>query len=383
MLGAHARSVAAHLQVLGVGCAVSKDPARPYAREGERRGHHPRREAIATRAHLMPSNTPQFRIGISGWIYGQWRKVFYPKDLPHKRELAYASRMLNSIEINGSFYSLQRPSSYQKWYDVTPPGFVFSLKGGRYITHMRKLKEVEQPLANYFASGVLALKEKLGPILWQFPPNFGFDAARFNAFFKLLPRDTKAAAELARGHDPWMKDRALTETDANRPIRHAVEIRHPSFEQPEFIALLRKHKIALVFADTAGRWPYSEDLTADFVYVRLHGDEELYASGYSPSALDWWAKRMRAWARGAEPSDARRWSEKTPAKRASRDVYAYFDNDVKVRAPFDAMALADRLGSIATGVDRTAPIATPTELPSRTFAPPRTRWPGERKNRIA
>src|SRR4051812_11232870 len=140
----------------------------------------------------------QTRIGISGWNYGPWRGTFYPPDLAHRRELEYASRRLNSIEINGTFYSLQRPQSFRKWYDETPEGFVFSIKGGRFITHIKKLKDVEMPLANFLASGVLLLKEKLGPILWQFPPGFAFNAARFEAFFELLPRTTKAAAALAR-----------------------------------------------------------------------------------------------------------------------------------------------------------------------------------------
>jgi len=327
----------------------------------------------------MAGDKGQLRIGISGWIYGQWREVFYPKGLAHRRELEYASRMVNSVEINGSFYSLQTPKSYQKWYEQTPEGFVFSIKGGRYITHMRRLKDIEKPLANYFASGVLALKEKMGPILWQFPPHFKFDAQKFDAFFKLLPRDTTAAAELARGHDAWMKGRVLTETDAKRPIRYAVEVRHPSFESADFIALLRRHKIALVFADTAGKWPYAEDLTADLVYLRLHGDKELYASGYSDSALDWWAQRIKNWHTGTEPKDARHWSDKPPPKRAARDVFVYFDNDVKVRAPFDAMALADRLGPSAKGTDRTGAVPEMPPIPPRRVVAVRTRWPGTRK----
>jgi uncharacterized protein YecE (DUF72 family) len=301
--------------------------------------------------------------------------VFYPEDLPHKRELEYASRMLNSIEINGSFYSLQRPSSYQKWYEQTPAGFVFSLKGPRFITHMRRLKEIEQPLANFFASGVLGLKEKLGPILWQFPPNFKFDAARFEAFFKLLPRDTSAAAEIAGGHDRWLKGRVMTKADAKRPLHHVVEIRNASFENADFISLLRTHNIGLVFADTAGIWPFAEDVTSDIVYLRLHGAEQLYASGYDDNALDWWAKRISAWHAGREPSDAKHWSDKPPKKRTSRSVFVYFDNDVKVRAPFDAMRLADRLGPEARAPQRDA--GAP-QFPDgkHTAAVSRTNWSG-------
>jgi len=284
------------------------------------------------------------RIGISGWTYTPWRGVFYPKGLVQKRELEYASRQFNSIEINGTFYSLQRPSSYQSWYEQTPEGFLFSLKGPRYLTHMLKLKNPEKPLANFFASGVLCLKEKMGPILWQFPAMFGFDAGRFENFFKLLPRDTEAAVELAKGYEPRLKGRAYTKTDKKRPIRYAVEFRHESFLVPEFVELLRKYKIAMCYADTAQTFPYAEDLTADFCYLRLHGPEVLYVSGYTDSALEWWASRIRAWAEGSEPSDARHITA-TPAKaRKKRDVYAYFDNDVKVRAPADAANLSRLLG---------------------------------------
>src|SRR3954468_17494708 len=183
-----------------------------------------------------------YRIGISGWSYAPWRKVFYPPGLPHRAELNYAATRLNSIEINGSFYSLQRPSSYRAWYDATPDGFVFSVKGGRYITHMRRLREVEEPLANFFASGILELRDKLGPILWQFPPNFIFNAEKLETFFKLLPRDTMAASKMAQRHTSIMKGRASTRADGDRELRYAIEIRHESFRVPEFIDLLRKYQ---------------------------------------------------------------------------------------------------------------------------------------------
>jgi len=282
------------------------------------------------------------RIGISGWTYPPWRAVFYPKGLAHRLELRFASRQHNSIEINGSFYSLQRPSSYKRWFAETPPGFLFSVKGPRFITHMKRLREVKTPLANFFASGVLALREKLGPILWQFPPNFRWNEERFRDFFEILPRETKAAAVLARRHDSKLKHGAWTKTDLTRPLRYAVEIRHPSFLVPEFFALLREFNIAFVFADTAGKWPYCEDLTADFVYCRLHGAEELYVSGYSDAALDWWAARIRLWQKGQQPGDALLVSKKK-AKRGHREVYVYFDNDAKVHAPFDARRLVVRL----------------------------------------
>lgn len=281
------------------------------------------------------------RIGISGWRYVPWRGTFYPKDLTQKQELNYASRKLNSIEINGTFYSLQRPSSFRTWYEQTPEDFLFSVKGPRFITHMRKLREPVAPLANFFASGVLLLKEKLGPILWQFPPNFSFNPQRFDDFFKLLPRDTKDAAKLARrGDGKLSRDRMWTKTDRNRRLRHAVEIRHPSFVDPAFIALLRRHRIAMVIADTAGKWPLLEDMTADFVYMRLHGDEEIYASGYTDAALVSWTQRLRAWQCGKEPEDARCCGAPLKRRCAHRDLFIYFDNDMKVKAPFDAMKLA-------------------------------------------
>ncbi|HMJ05681.1 MAG TPA: DUF72 domain-containing protein [Chthoniobacterales bacterium] len=284
----------------------------------------------------------RLRIGISGWTYPRWRKVFYPTNLAQRLELNFASRQFNSIEINVSFYSLQRPSSYQHWYAETPAGFVFSVKGPRFITHMKKLREVETPLANFFASGVLALREKLGPILWQFPPNFGWNEERFRTFFELLPRETKAAAKLAQQHNEKLKHGAWTKTDRSRPLQYAVEIRHQSFLVPEFFALLRAHKVAFVFADTARKWPYAEDLTADLVYCRLHGAEELYVSGYTDSALDWWANRLRHWRRGAQPEDAHLIAPRK-VKTSARDVYIYFDNDAKVHAPFDARRFAQRL----------------------------------------
>jgi uncharacterized protein YecE (DUF72 family) len=313
----------------------------------------------------------EIRIGISGWRYAPWRGRFYPKGLPQREELAYASRMLPTIEINGSFYSLQRPAYYETWHDETPEGFVFSVKGPRYITHLLRLRDVGAPLANFFASGVFALGAKLGPILWQFPPHMPYDPPRFEAFFKLLPHDTDAALALARGHhDARMQGRSLLEVSHRQELRHAVEIRHDSFVDPGFIAMLRRHGVALVVADTAGHWPLLEDLTAPFVYMRLHGDKELYASGYSDEALDRWATRISAWRSGQQVDDAHLASDKPAPRRARRDVYCYFDNDVKVHAPYDAAHLAARLG-LPTGLPpREARQPTPADLP-----PPRTHWP--------
>ena len=294
------------------------------------------------------------RIGISGWRYEPWRGVFYPKGLAQRRELEYASRQLPSIEINGTHYSLQRPECFADWYAATPPGFVFAVKGSRFITHMKQLVDVERPLANFFASGLFNLKEKLGPFLWQFPERFRFNAKRLEAFFELLPRDTEAALRLARKRDHRVKGRCRLAIDANRKLRHAIEVRSQTFVVPEFVQLLRKHNIALVVADTAGKWPFVEDVTADFMYLRLHGDKVLYASGYSATALDWWAARVRAWREGSEPADARKIAGFAPPPRKTRDVYCYFDNDMKVHAPFDARGLIDRLEVPHGRADRAA-----------------------------
>ena len=266
------------------------------------------------------------RIGISGWTYPRWRGDFYPRGLVQRRELEYAAERMGSIEINGSFYSLQRPSSYAAWRDQTPDDFVFAVKGGRYITHMKKLRDIEAPLANFLASGVLALGPKLGPLLWQLPENLPFDAERLAGFFERLPRTTTAAAELAAGHDDKLpEDRALTTTDAERPLRHALEFRSTTYCTPEAFALMREHDVACVVADTAGRWPHAEERTSDHRYVRLHGDTELYASGYSDEALDAWAEKCRRWAADGE------------------DVFVYFDNDARGHAPYDALRLIERV----------------------------------------
>lgn len=286
----------------------------------------------------------ELRIGISGWTYSPWRGIFYPRKLPQKRELEFASRQINSIEINGTFYALQKPASYQTWYDATPDDFVFSIKGNRYLTHVTRLEDPKIPLANFFSSGLLNLGEKLGPILWQLPPSFRYDRSRLEAFFKLLPRDMESAAELARTHDSITSHRSSSKVKCDGRIRHALEIRHRSFEQKEFISLLRDHDIAVVVADTAGKWPVIEDVTSDFVYIRLHGDGELYASGYTETALDEWARKIRRWIAGGNPRGAKVLAGNAPARKSGRAVYAYFDNDVKTHAPFDAISLGKRFG---------------------------------------
>jgi len=308
----------------------------PRPHPGEQSDVGPGRPAGAA---LRPGG--RVRVGISGWRYAPWRGEFYPAGLPQRAELAFASRQVDTIEVNGSFYSMQRPSAWQQWHDQAPDDFAFAVKGPRFITHMKKLRDVRVPLANFFASGVLALRAKLGPILWQLPPQLAFDAARLEDFLALLPRDTTAARTLARSHDARVdRTGAWLDDVGKRLLRYALEVRHESFADARLVALLRRHGVALVVADTAGRWPLLEDVTADFVYVRLHGDQELYASGYGDGALADWARRIAAWRVGSQVSDARTASSVAPKKTVRRDVYCYFDNDIKVHAPFDARHLA-------------------------------------------
>jgi len=306
-------------------------------------------------------------VGVSGWLYPPWRGVFYPRGLAHKRELEFASRAFETIEINGSFYSLKRPEIYQRWYEQTPPGFVFAVKGGRFITHMKRLANVEVALANFLASGVLRLREKLGPFLWQLPPTLAFDEQRLARFLELLPGTTARAAELARSHDSRLNGRAEVRALADLPLRHALEVRHPSFQSPQFIAQLRQFSVALCVSDSAGHFPYFEDITAPFVYVRLHGAERLYTSGYELPALGAWAERIRAWSGGGQLATATLAAPAAPPIHQPRDVYVYFDNDVKVRAPYDAANLRRLLDGQAID-DLPAALGTVTEEP-------RSVWP--------
>jgi uncharacterized protein YecE (DUF72 family) len=268
------------------------------------------------------------RVGLSGWRYAGWRGDFYPEGLVQRRELAYAAERFSTVEINGSFYSLQRPSSYAAWRDETPDDFLFSVKGGRFITHMKRLVDVDAALANFFASGLLALEAKLGPILWQLPATTRFNPDVLGEFLARLPTTAGAAADLARRHDEKVPtDRAhSTTTRPDWRLRHALEPRHASFGDPVALELLEQFGVALVVSDAGDKWPRFEQPTTDLMYLRLHGAEELYASGYGPEALDQWADKISGWTGDGH------------------DVYVYFDNDAKVRAPYDALALMDRLG---------------------------------------
>jgi uncharacterized protein YecE (DUF72 family) len=290
----------------------------------------------------------QVRVGISGWRYGPWREVFYPPDLRQKDELKYASRHVGIIEINGTFYSLQRPSSFLQWKEETPENFIFAVKGSRYITHMLKLNHPREGLANFFASGVLALGEKLGPILWQLPPNLGFHADKVEAFLQALPTSGEEAAEVGRRHDHRLKAEAWLNHDGVTRIRHAMEVRHESFCCPEFLALLRKYKVASVVSDSAQRFPVIEDVTSNFVYVRLHGHKHLYSGGYPLKLLKEWAARIKLWQSGKQaPGKTGLIDENHKLRKAKRDVFVFFDNDAKVDAPRDAVKLEKILKSQA------------------------------------
>ena len=291
------------------------------------------------------ATTGEIRIGISGWRYKGWRGTFYPEKLVQRRELEFASRQFNSIELNGSFYSLHSPESFKKWYDDTPDDFRFAVKGSRYITHIRRLREIETPLANFLAQGLLRLDDKLGPILWQFPPSFKFQENLFADFCALLPKTYQEAVEFAQEHKDLSNQQSWLQVPSDRHLRHTIEIRNESFVCEEFIAILRKHQIGLVVADTV-EWPLLMDVTADFVYCRLHGSEQLYASGYTEKALQQWSHRVMAWANGGEVEDGRKASSKNAPKQKSRDVFVYFDNDMKVRAPFDAKKLSQRIAHL-------------------------------------
>ena len=270
------------------------------------------------------------RVGISGWRYPALRGDFYPQGLPQRRELENAASQLTSIEVNGSFYSLQRPSSYAAWRaeaTAARSDFVFAVKGPRYVSHMKRLRDVDVPLANFFASGVLALGPALGPVLWQLPENLRLDLGVLDDFLGRLPRTTAEAAVMAARHDGKVPDdRALTVAEDDRPVRYALEFRSPTFAVAAAYDVLRRHDVATVYADTAGRWPKVDEDTASFRYVRLHGDKELYASGYSDRALDQWAERCRRW------------------EVSGQDVFCSFDNDMKGYAPHVARRRIDRLG---------------------------------------
>lgn len=274
------------------------------------------------------SPPPRIRVGTSGWRYSSWRGDFYPEGLVQRAELAYIGEHFSTVELNGSFYSLQRPKSYLRWREAVPDQFTFAVKGSRYISHMLRLRETTVALANFFASGVLALGPTLGPILWQLPERQEFDPDVLDAFLAGLPRSTAEAKALGARHDARMRDRIWLEDVEDRPLRYALEPRSATFDDPRLAEILNRHGVALTVADTAGRWPRFEPGDANLVYVRLHGASELYTSGYTADELDGWAQRCRRWA----------------SQGAGRDVFVYFDNDARGHAPHDALALARLVG---------------------------------------
>ncbi|WP_172174599.1 DUF72 domain-containing protein [Paraburkholderia elongata] len=267
----------------------------------------------------MPSpKTGKIRIGIGGWTYAPWRGTFYPPTLTQSRELQHASQHLTSIEINGTFYGLQKPASYEKWYQETPEDFAFSLKAPRYATNRKILADANETIERFFASGVLLLKQKLGPINWQFATTKKFDPEDFEAFLKLLPASIEG-----------------------QKLRHAIEVRNDTFKTPEFIALARKYKVAIVLAADSD-YPQIADITAPFVYARIMGTSDKAANGYSTEALDAWVERARQLAAGTTPDDLET-SAEAPAKTTARDVYLYVISGFKERNPAAAMALIKRL----------------------------------------
>ena len=264
------------------------------------------------------AKTGNIYCGIGGWTYEPWRGVFYPKGLPHAQELKYAGEHLTAIEVNGTFYRTQNAKTFRSWASQVPDGFVFSIKGVRYVVNRRVLAEAGDSLKRFLDSGVTELGDKLGPLLWQFAPFKKFDEADFGKFLELLPA-----------------------TFDGRPLRHVVEVRNDSFKTPAFIKLLREFNVAVVFAEHE-TYPAIADVTSDFVYCRLQKGDDKLKQGYAPKALDAWAKRAEAWAKGGEPKDLAR-VDKKPAPKKPRDVFMYFIHEAKVRAPAAAMALMERV----------------------------------------
>jgi uncharacterized protein YecE (DUF72 family) len=261
----------------------------------------------------------KIRIGLSGWSYKGWRGDFYPRSLPHSEELAYAAERFSTLEINRTFYSLVEPKTMQAWYQATPYDHRFAVKGSRFITHNKNLANVEEPMERFLESGLADLGHKLGPILWQLGPNLRFDPGRVERFFTGLPRK-------------W----------GNRKLQHVFEPRHESFFVPEMAGLARDHGIALAFSHSSA-FPYTEELTAGIVYLRLHGPRQVYSSAYTRKEMENWARRIEKWAEGSEPEDAKRITALDPPPRKGRPVYVYFDNDSGGHAPRQATELINLL----------------------------------------
>lgn len=294
---------------------------------------------------MAKHSAPSFaRIGTSGWAYNAWKNNFFPDKLPARAYLSFTSRVFNSIEIDATFYRMQTPERYQSWYDATPEGFLFAIKGSRYITHMLRLKNCASALGNFFASGVLALQEKTGPFLWQFPAHMKLDMKRFEAFAKLLPRDFNAARELARGHNSKLPQKAYLKVKENYPMVHAFELRSDTFFNRDFLAMLRAYNIATVMVSSPKDWPLFTDVTANFLYIRMHGEKRLYAGSYGEAALKEWKHRISFWQKGRTPPDMEHYLPADPHKNM-RPFFMYFDNTGKSEAPHDALRFMKMVGA--------------------------------------
>lgn len=280
---------------------------------------------------------PLIHIGLSGWSYRDWVGRFYPDDLPSERWLSFIAERFDTVEVNRSFYSLLEPSTYRTWYGNVPDGFVFAVKGSRYITHMKKLNDAETPLANFFASGVLELGDKLGPVLWQLPGGWRFRPDRIRSFLSLLPATTTEAGALAEHHDDRVEQPA-TDPPADLPMRHVLEVRDPSFFVPELLEILEECGVAYAVSHSSA-WPYTEDVVGDLAYLRLHGPGALYASPYPEEDLGRWARLIEEWAEGRDSGDGPRIASPAKRRQDGRDVFVYFDNDSGAHAPPDALAL--------------------------------------------
>jgi uncharacterized protein YecE (DUF72 family) len=263
--------------------------------------------------------TGKIRVGIGGWTFEPWRGVFFPPDLPQSRELEYAASQLTAIEVNGTYYGTQSPSTFRKWGESAPDGFVFALKAPRFAVNRKVLSEGKESMERFFDSGIEALGDKLGPILWQLAPTKKFNADEIAAYFDLLPKEV-----------------------GGRKLRHAVEARNETFRDPAMVELARKHGIALVFADSA-KYPAFADVTADFVYARLEDAEEAEETGYTAGELDRWADVARTWAEGGAPEGLPYVETAAPPKQ-KRDVFVFMINGAKVRCPAAAKALIERVG---------------------------------------
>lgn len=283
----------------------------------------------------------RIRVGVSGWNYDEWRGCFYPEELPPDQELPTMAASFDTVEVNGTFYRLTDPGSVRSWYESTPYDFRFAVKGSRYITHTKRLADVDSALANFFASGLLDLRHKLGPVLWQLPPSMEFEADRIDGFLASLPHDTDSASELARRHDDRVGEVTYGSEDNHR-MRHVLEFRHESFLDPALVGIARDHGVALALSQSS-EWPHTEEVTAGFVYIRLHGPGELYSSPYGENRLQRWADRVLEWRDGGLPADSDRLTGRMPPRRKSRDVYVYFDNTAEAHAPREAKALTDMI----------------------------------------